>query len=173
MNLMKPKIPSKGGLGEMFQLLNVIQNSDEYQRKLEELTGAIARYEELCGIYKTIQEADAYKSAAKSDRDNATATLEDAKRQAEATKRVCEQECAELRHQAQSELTQASETRKDAERLRATLGVELQDLDKHLERREIEVKRREADVTQREKNSDALEKSLKAKADAIIRVVNA
>lgn len=54
---MKP--PTKG-MGELFSLLHLIQNKEEAAAYLEQITGKIARDEELVGAYNTKEKADRY-----------------------------------------------------------------------------------------------------------------
>lgn len=135
------------------------------------LGGALTDREEThTGIYKTVQEADAYKESAKADREQAAQILNDAKRKAEVIKTACEQECAALKHEAESYVMDAKASEQKATAMRLGLGAELNALKAELDKREDSLVRREQEVHKASQENKAVADSLAAKVSATNRI---
>lgn len=148
------------------QFLALASDPEAYEAKKAELDQRIERLAELTGIYKSVQEADAYRLSAKADRDQAASILATAKQQAETIQSACDQECAELKHEAESYLAQAKADQQNMSALRAGLGSELNAL-------KADIEKREASLTKRSQELDRATAAHKAQSDALAQKIAA
>lgn len=166
------KKPPKKITDPVAQFLALATDPERFQAFKDEIDAKIARLEELTGIYKTIEQAQAYEKSALEDRESASRLLESAKVQAANIKVDAEQQAKDTKAQAEAFLDDARRSKQESDSLLGSIGADLRDREKALEKREKDIARREVQAAKAIEENERLSQTLKAKVNAIERIVS-
>jgi len=163
----------KGGGRDLWALLNLIQNTEEYSARLKELSAREASLDAKLEAVKTIDEAHALRAQAQKAAGEATAALSNAQAQARKMIEDAKAGAESMEQSARDKAEKAAAHELRQRQLSEQLEGDIHAWELRLKEKEASLDKRAADLAARERAAVQRAEDLEARARRIAEIVGA